>query len=480
MFKTISMMIGYVFMFLGLAMLIPGCMDFDKQHILYNNFFMTGLSSIGFGIILFFIGKKTIKQIGIHQAYALTLCIWIMLIVVASAPFIISGNFDSVTDAVFEATSGITSTGATVLQDVQSQPKSILLWRAMLNAFGGIGIVVFAVTLMPFLGVGGMQIFQRESSDFHDRFLPRISDIAQHIILLYAGLMVVCGVLYYLAGMDWFDAICHALTTVSTGGFSTKNNSLAFFNSIKIETIAMIFMLAGALPFTFYFTFANQTQANFLRKNQVKTFLKTILVYVLIMTAWLVFKKEYSLDDALRFASFNVISVATTTGYCSADYLLWGSFAIAMFLLFYLTGGCTGSTSGSIKIFRWQVLWAFIKKSFAKILDPYRVTETKIGKVVVDENSLSSVMLFFATFVLTVFVIILVLTFCGVEFAQAMSMSISCLTNTGPSIDVSTGPMGSYALLTNQAKHILITAMILGRMEIITVLVLFTKDFWHK
>ena len=344
---------------------------------------------------------------------------------------------------------------------------------------GGVGIVIFAIAMLPFLGIGGMQIFQRENSDVNEKFMPKISYIAKRIIGVYLTLMIICAISMKAAGMPWFDSICHTLTTISTGGFSTKNASIGYFNNSTIEWLVTLFMFLGAIPLTLYHSLLATKDVHSLRSNQVVAFVKVLAVYITIMTTWLVYNGVYAPFDALRYAAFNIVSVVTSTGYNSANWLNWGAFAATAFVVFALTGGCTGSTSGGVKIFRWQIVLAQLKRAFITTTEPNRLLPLKIDGISISHNVASSIFVFFIAYAFSVTVICCLVALSGVDFATAFSATIAAITNSGPGNTQLIGPAGSYASLSDYVKFLLSFTMILGRLEVLTVLVLFTKSFWR-
>ena len=477
MWQPVLMICGYFISVLGIAMLFPAAVDIYYSGINWSIFISSSIVSIFIGLSLFLANKGNIKEITIRQAYLLTVLSWVCVALLASLPFVFYGT--SFADAVFEAASGVSTTGASIYPNVEKLPKSILLWRALLSGMGGVGIVIFAIAMLPFLGIGGMQIFQRENSDVNEKFMPKISYIAKRIIAVYLILLVGCIVSLKMAGMNWFDALCHALTTISTGGFSTKNESIGFFKSPTIEWIITLFMFLGAIPLTLYHSLLATKDVHSLRFNQVSVFIKVLAVYILIMIIWLVYHGIYNSWDALRYSAFNIVSIVTSTGYNSANWLNWGAFAASAFVVFALTGGCTGSTSGGIKIFRWQVVSAQLKRAFVTTTEPNRLMPLKIGGVMIEHSVASSIFVFFIAYAFSVAVISLLVALSGVDFATAFSATIACITNSGPGITQAIGPYGNYSGLNDVVKCLLAFTMILGRLEVLTVLVLFSKSFWR-
>ncbi|MBR1605557.1 MAG: TrkH family potassium uptake protein [Alphaproteobacteria bacterium] len=480
MWQPILMIAGYLMSILGLAMLIPAGYDIYLTHKQWSPFISSAAISLFIGIMLFLTNRMPITKISLRQGYLITVISWVCLVFIAAIPLKMSGVFPHFIDAFFEAMSGLTSAGGTVLQNIEETPYPVLLWRSMLNGLGGIGIVIFAVALLPYLGIGGMQIFQRENSDSDDKFMPKFSYIAKRIIILYLFLLAACIISFKGAGMDWFDAINHGLTTTSTGGFSTKNASFGAFNSVSIEMIAVIFMLLSSLPMTFYIVLWQSRDFHNSRNIQVITFFKIIAVYTIAVTLFLLFKNNMNILQALRYAVFNVVSIVTTSGFSSTDYLQWGAWSGTFFLIFMFTGGCTGSTSGSIKIFRWQVFYAFLRKSLIGATEPNRVIPIKLGNYNIENSLVSSIFIFLSAYLvcLTGFTILLAIS--GLDFVTAFSSASACMTNTGPGFVAINGPAGNYAFLTPMAKGICCLAMLVGRLDVLTILVLFTKDFWRR
>ena len=462
-------------------MLIPAAVDMYYTHQNWSPFVTSSIISLFIGVSLYLGNRTKIDKISIRQGYLITAVSWLALSLLSALPFMLTGTTSSWVDAVFEATSGITTTGATILTDIEKSSKAVLLWRSLLNALGGVGIVIFAVALLPFLGIGGMQIFQRESSDLNEKLMPKISYIAKRIILIYILLLALTFGGLLLAGMGKFDALNHAFASVSTGGFSTKNASIGYFNNIWVELVLMLAMIAGSLPLTWYLAVLKTGQNNSFRSAQVPFFLKTLLLFSVITTLWLAYTNEqYSFWQALRYASFNVVSITTDTGFASTDYMKWGLFAQTVFLIFAVTGGCSGSTSGGVKAFRWQVIFAFFKKSIINMTEPSRILPVKIKNMNVDDKVINSVFIFILAFGFSIIGLTTLVAITGVDFTTALSAVIGCITNAGPGVGNIVGPSGTFAPLSDFAKYVCAFAMLLGRLEVMTILVVLTKNFWRK
>ena len=477
MWQPVLMICGYFISVLGIAMLFPAAIDIYDTGVNWSIFISSSIVAMFIGLSLFLANRGKIKNISIQQAYLITVLSWASVTLLAALPFMFYGS--NWADALFEAASGISTTGASIYANVEALPRSILLWRALLNGLGGVGIVIFAIAMLPFLGIGGMQIFQRENSDVNEKFMPKISYIAKRIIGVYVVLIGACVIFLKAVGMGWFDALCHALATVSTGGLSTKNNSIAYYDSASIEWVITVFMFLGALPLTWYHSLLFTKNNHSLRSTQVAAFVKILTIYIVLMSVWLIWRGVYAPLEAFRYAAFNVTSIVTSTGFSSANWLSWGAFAATAFVIFALTGGCSGSTSGGIKIFRWQVVIAQLKKTFITTTEPNRLIPLKIGGTVINAEVANSVFVFFIAYAFSVAMISSVIAVTGVDFVTAFGATISCITNSGPGISQNIGPDGNFAGLSDTVKAVLAFTMLLGRLEVLTIWALFSKSFWR-
>ena len=457
-------------------MLIPAFAQNYFTGITDYNFIYSSIIAIFIGISLFLSNYSKIKNISILQGYLITVSCWFIAPLICAIPFYNNGSITTISDAIFEATSGITATGASILSNIEVQPKSVLLWRAMLNSLGGIGIVIFAVALMPFLGIGGMNIFKKENSDTEEKFLPKLRDIAKDIIIVYVILNIACACLLKHFGMNWFDATAHALSTVCTGGFSTKNTSIGWFNSSSIELIVIVFMILGALPLTYFVLLSKQRNFTYIRSNaQVNTFFKLIILYTFTLSLFYAITTKTPILNSFREIGFNLISAITTTGFTASNYLDWGTWAPIVIFLLALHGGCTGSTTGSIKIFRWQVISAFFKKSTTNALSPNQATVIKTGDKVISNEIASSVFILVMGFFIAILFFTLILCLSGLDFLTSLGAVSGAITSFGPGLTPATGPIGNYANFSPFIKFILSFVMVLGRLEVITVITLFSK-----
>lgn len=478
MWQPVFMISGYVLGILGLIMLVPAGFDFLQDQNETSPFIPSAMITIFFGFSLFLSNYIKVEKISLKQAYLVTTTSWVLVALFSAIPLHFSHILPNLADALFETMSGITGTGATIIPDVESLPKSILLWRSILNFLGGLGIVIFAVALLPFLGIGGMRIFQRENSDSNDKFMPKFSYIAKRILLVYTLLSALGSIALFFCGMDLFDAVNHAMSAIGTGGFSTKNNSIAAFNSASIELVIMFFMLCGSLPLTFYILLFRRGSAN--KNYQVSVFLKSVLCSGVLVSIYLYLKSDYSLLHSIRYGFFSVISVMTTTGFSADDFVEWGVWASAVFMLLSLSGGCTGSTSGSIKIFRWQIIYAYLHKYMLSMIEPNRIIPLKVGAINPSETVITSVFVYVFSFIISMLIIGVIVSLCGVDFNTALASAVACMTNVGVGAVETIGPSGNYAFFSAPVKYILCFAMLLGRLEVITVMVIFTRSFWKN
>jgi len=383
-------------------------------------------------------------------------------------------------DAFFEAMSGLTTTGSTVLTGLDHMAPGILLWRAILQWLGGIGIIVMAIAVLPFLRSGGMQLFRTESSDMSaERVVPRVKRMTGAIALSYAILTALCALALWAAGMVPMDAVVHAMATLSTGGFSNHDASIAYFHSPPIELIILVFMIAGAIPFVTYLKFAHGNMRALTSDPQVRGLLGILITMTGMLAIWLVVRDGYTVTEALRFAAFNIVSVITTTGFASADYTEWGALALGVFFLMTFVGGCTGSTSGGIKILRFQVLRAALSGYLWRLIYPHGVRPATFGENRITPDVMIGVLVFTLAFLMMTALTALILTGLGLDLDTAISGAATAVANVGPGLGTIIGPAGNFQSLPDSAKWVLAIAMLMGRLEVFTVLVLFTPGYWR-
>ena len=477
--RPILLINGLLLLILAATMLIPLFADiiFDNEH--WQEFLTSSFLCAFIGGTLYLSNRGYQGQITLRQTFLFTASSWFILPLFASLPFYFSGVAPNFVDAYFEATSGLTTTGATVFSGLEYMPHGILLWRCLLQALGAVGVIVLAMAILPILGIGGMQLFRTESSDKTDKVIPRARQLAKLIGITYISLVLIWTVAYWLAGMNGFDAICHALTTLGTAGFSNYDSSIAYFNSVEIETIATFGMIAGGLPIILYYQMLHGKPLALLKDLQVRWFLIILSFATLLITAWLVFNQDFGFWRALRYASFNVSSIITTTGYASADYASWGSASTLIFFMLIVVGGCTGSTSGGMKIFRFKVLYETSKVQLYRLIQPHGVFIARYGEKSISDTVSASVLGFFTLFAFSFMVLATALSAFGLDFITAMSASAQALSNVGPGLGEIIGPIGNYQTLPDGAKWLICIGMVVGRLELFTVLVLMTVRFWR-
>jgi len=478
-YKTVFFTLGILQIILGISMVFPIIIQiiFDE---LDSSFIGASLITIIFGTLFFLSNLDHDKKLSLQNAFLLTALSWLSIAVFSSLPFIFSNLNLSITDSFFESMSGITTTGSTIITDLNSSPKAILLWRALLQWLGGIGIIVMAITLMPIMNVGGMQLFKVSSSDASEKILPKTKEITLRLILIYLILTFLCSFFYNICGMKFFDSLTHSMTTIATGGFSNYNESIGYFNNIKIEIISMIFIILGSIPFIAYIKFLSGKKNIFYTDTQIKSFIKIIFYSIVILFFYLtIFNKSFS-DVSLRSISFNVISILTGTGYVTQNFDDWGSFPLIYFLILMFIGGCAGSTACGIKIFRVQILYLFLKNQLKKIIYPRGIFIIKYDNNNVNEKFMASIIAFIYLYIIIFFIITAMLTLSGLDFTTSISGAATSISNVGPGLGELIGPNGNFSQLPDFSKWVLSFGMILGRLELFAILVLFLPSFWVK
>ena len=478
--RPILTAVGVLLIILSLFMLPPLVADLAAGNPNWRAFVVAGAITVFAGVSLVLTNRAPATgELSRRQAFLLTTSVWVIVTVFAALPFAFSTLDLTPAECFFEAMSGITTTGSTVIFGLDVAPPGILLWRAILQWLGGIGIIVMGIAIRPRLRVGGMQLFRTESTDLSETILPRAAQIAAAIGLIYLAFTVICAALYWLAGMTPFNAAAHSLTTVATGGYSTSDASIAVFQSAAVEWIAVVFMILGAVPFVLYIQAVNGAPWALWRDSQVRWFLGILAVAIGMIAVWLVLVLGLAPATAVRHAAFNTVSIVTTTGYASADYGIWGAFPVTALFFLMCVGGCTGSTAGGIKIFRFTVLYATAQAQVLRLIQPHGVVLATFNGRPLPDTAAVAVMAFFTLFGLCFAALALVLSGLGLDYLTAMSGALSALANVGPGLGPIIGPTGSFAPLPESAKWLLAFAMLLGRLELFTVLVLLSPAFWR-
>ncbi len=478
--RPVFFVIGLMLAALGACMFVPMIIDRIWSDYSWQAFAMSGIITTIIGAVLALTSYSPEPHLTSRGAFLLTVLSWLVLSAFSALPFLMMPGDMSLTDALFEATSGITTTGATVMTGLDDEAHGILMWRSILQWIGGIGIIVTAMAVLPMLRIGGMQLFRLESSDMGEKILPRATSLAAAISSIYLLLTFLCLLGYLATGMGLFDALCHAMTTVATGGYSTSDASMGGFMDDGADLVCIAFMMAGGMPFGVYLLMMQgQVKAPF-KDPQVRGFIVVMSVLIAMITILLWSTSDFDFGRSLRLAAFNTVSIVTGTGYASADYYTWGHFAVAAFFVFMFIGGCAGSTACSIKIFRYQVAFEALRAYLLRMPRPNMIIPLRYGNKPLPDAIVFSVVSYFFLFFLTFAVTAVLLSMLGLDNLTAWSGAGSALANVGPGLGEIIGPSGNYQPLPNSAKWVLMTAMIIGRLEIVTALVLLTPAFWRS
>jgi len=478
--RPVGYVIGLLVASLGLTMLGPLAVDLAAGNGHWFVFFESAVITVLTGGLIALACANGVSQgLSLRQTFLLTSLVWLMLPVFGAIPFVLGATDASFTDAFFEAMSGLTTTGATAIDRLEDLPDGLKLWRGVLQWLGGVGIVVVAMVFLPELRVGGMQIFRSEGFDTSGKILPRAGEIAKQISYIYISLTVACMLSYSAMGMNGFDAVVHAMTTVSTGGMANYDISFAAFGA-GVHYVAVVFMVLAALPFVRFVQILAGTAKPLLCDRQVHVFLLIISFCVVFITMWLWGRSGDMTEVSFRAALFNVTSIMTGTGYASADYMTWGTFPVTMFFLIGLIGGCAGSTSCSVKVFRYQLVFAAIKSQIRQIHSPHGVFTPRYEGRPISEDVLNSVIAFLVAFILSLGGTAVLLGMTGLDFITSISGAAAALANIGPGLGLEIGPAGNYANINDTAKWILAIAMFVGRLEIMVVLTILSIKFWRN
>lgn len=459
-----------------LAMSAAGLAATDQ----YPPFITGALICLALSIIFLLLGRGKLTQMRPRQMFLVTLFNWTILVVTGAVPLYLGWPGISAVDALFESVSGATTTGSTVLVNLDLAPRSLLLWRSIMQWIGGIGIILMAVAVLPFLKSGGMRLFQTESSEWTDIQNNRVGRLSMLIGSTYFAITLIAASTYMVLGMPIFEAVNHAFTSVATGGYSTSDASFGQFEQPAIIWAGSLFMLLGAIPFMLYVKSIHQQKWLILQDVQVKLLLKLVNTAALsiVLVRWLS-GSESTLFEMTTHAFFNVISVVTTTGYATQDYTLWGSFSLLLFMFLMFTGGCSGSTSGGIKLFRFQLMALLMKENLFRSIHPNSPFTRRYNQRPVSEGVMAAsiAFLFMVTISLVVFTLLLALT--GLDPVTAGSAALTALMNVGPGLGDVVGPSGNFSTLSDSAKLLLCLAMLLGRLEYLVLIILLTPQFWR-
>ncbi|WP_165674947.1 TrkH family potassium uptake protein [Metapseudomonas otitidis] len=476
--RTIGFIIGLFLITLAVSMVVPmlAVLAFEQTDDI-GAFSWSSLITFIVGLALVAPGRPEHLHMRPRDMYMLTTASWVVVCIFAALPMVLIQHI-SYTDAFFETMSGITTTGSTVITGLDHASPGLLLWRSMLQWLGGIGFIGMAVAILPLLRIGGMRLFQTESSDWGEKVMPRSHMVAKYILVVYIALTLLGILAFWLAGMTPFDAVNHAMSLISTGGFSTSDNSIANWKQPAVHWVAVVVMMAGSLPFTLYVATLRGHRKALLRDHQVRGFVGFLVATWLFFGTWLWLNSDYSWPDAFRIVAVNVTSVVTTTGVALGDYTLWGSFSVMLFFYLTFVGGCSGSTSGGLKIFRFQVALVMLRTNLKQLVHPRAVIRQKYNGHNIDEEIVRSLITFSFFFTITIGAIALGLCLVGLDWTTALTGAATAVCNVGPGLGPTIGPAGNFSTLPDSAKWLLTIGMLLGRLEILTVLVLFTRGFW--
>lgn len=489
-FLTVLGILGAFVFFLGFALLLPMIIAFVYDEAVWHTFLYSASIAFIVGGVLYYLFKPE-EEVRVREGFLVVSLTWLFLSLVGALPFVISGILPSYTDAVFETMSGLTTTGATIFggetssgfinPQIESLPNSMLFWRSLAHWLGGMGIIVLTLAILPLLGVGGMQLFQAESpGPTADKLTPRVQETAKLLWGVYVAFTGAEFLLLWLhPSMDWFEAVNHAFATLATGGFSTKNASIQAFDSVYIDTVITIFMFLAGINFAMHFRLLRGDRESFFNNRETRFYTLITAISIVIISASLWIFDEYSMGSALRYGAFQVVSIITTTGFGTDNYELWYSFGGFFLFLLFFTGGCAGSTGGGPKMIRWMIIIRNSFREFKQIVHPKAVLPIRIGNTTIDYQIQRTVLSFFVLYLIVFGLGALVMSTMGFDLESSIGASIACLGNIGPGWGTF-GPTENFAQIPYFGKWVLIFLMMVGRLEIFTVLLLFTPTFWKQ
>jgi trk system potassium uptake protein TrkH len=480
---TVIHALGMMLVMFSVTYILPICTSLIYQDGTLIDFVLAMVMTFAVGCLMWMLTRHNKGELSIRHGYLLVVIMWTAIPAFATVPLLLLINGLSFTDAYFETMSGMTTTGATVLTKLDALPPAVNLWRHELIWLGGMGIIVLAVAILPLLGVGGRQLYKAETPGpmKNSTLTPRITETAHNLWLVYLCITLVCILSLNLAGMSWLDAICHAFSTMGLGGFSTHDANIGYFNSAVIEFVLIVFMLLAVMNFTTHFlAWREKSLKLYLRDTETLSTIILILVSCLGIGTFLWWQGTYpSFGTALRHASFNLISIATDCGFASVDFNHWPMFAPLWMLFLSCISASSGSTGGGIKMIRTLILIKQTGREFLKLLHPAAINPLKIGGRVVPDNIVFSVLSFIFLYFMSVVILTFALVISGLDFVSAFSGIIGCINNAGPGLGI-LGPASNYGILSDFQTWICTLAMLIGRLEIVTVLIIFTPHFWQR
>lgn len=481
-FRPVLSLVGILLSVAGGLMFVPVFYDLLVPNAgnEWPVFAFSGVLTLFTGGLLYVANRQKKLSLSVRQAFFLTTITWFVMSLFCSLPFVFSSLEMPLARAFFEAASGLTTTGASALSSIQNLPPDILLWRGILHGIGGVGVIGVAIAVLPMLRVGGMQLFKMESSDKSDKLFPHHHQVALGVIFVYLGLNILCASFYAFFGMNGFDAVVHAMSTVGTGGFANYDSSFGqYVGNTPILWTGTLFMFAGGLPMLWYIALVRNPNMALGSNSQVRAYFYITVTLCLVAAVYGYQMTERPFTEMLTVASFSVVSMITTTGLSVEDYTLWGPLMTGLFFMMYFIGGCSGSTSGAIKVFRIQILWQVFRRQLRELVYPNGVHIARYEGRVISEDAVRSVLSFVFVYVLTFIMVGLALQMTGLDFITAFSGSAMAIGNHGVGLGSIIGPSGGAAGLPDDALWLLSAAMVIGRLEIFTVFVMFTPTFWR-
>ncbi len=477
--RPVAYVIGLLVVAMGLFMLFPMVLDYAAGDPHWRAFFQSGvICVVAGGATALASANGATQGLTLQQIFLLTTGVWIAMPAFGALPLMLGAPGLSITDALFEAVSGMTTTGTTVIEGIDALPLGTNLWRGILQWLGGLGIVIVAMLFLPVMKVGGMQFFRSEGFDTLGKVLPRAMDISSALIQIYVWLTVACAVTYFALGMTGFEAVVHALTTVSTGGFSTSDRSFGLFQG-PVEYAAVVFMMLGSMPFIRFVQLAQGSIRPLFYDLQVRAYIRWNVYAVAAIVAYEVATQGVPLDIVLRETAFNVVSTFSGTGFSSVDLSVWGPFPFVILIVVGLIGGCTSSTGCSVKVFRYLILFEAIKVQIKRLHNPSSVNPLRYDGRKVDPEVVNSVIVFFTMFILTFGLLAVALGLAGLEFKTAVTGAWTAVANIGPVFGPEVGPTGAVHAFPGAAKWLMMAGMLVGRLELLSVYVLFMARFWR-
>lgn len=479
-YRPILKVIGVFLMIVAFGMAVPAIVDLASGHMDWQVFAVAGTTTLFMGAALVLSNEAPRFHLTIREAFVMTTLVWVVVTLFGALPFMFSELALSFTDAYFESMSGVTTTGSTVIVGLDKAPPGILLWRGILQWLGGLGIIVMAISVLPMLRVGGMQLFRIEAFDTGTKAMPRVAQISGGISVIYIVLTVLCAFALWGAGMTGVEATVHAMTTIATGGYSTSDGSVGHFDSAVIDVIITIGMVTGGIPFLLLLKAARGEANPLLTDSQVRWYLGILSVGTLAIALWLWHSNGMHIWESLRYSAFNVVSVMTGTGYASTDYGLWGTFPTGIMFFLMFIGGCAGSTACGMKVFRFQILFAASRAQIRRLVQPHGIFVPYFNKRPISEEVINSVLGYFFLFGVVFALLAIALTAFGLDLVTAVTGAATAMANVGPGLGPIIGPAGTFTSLPDGAKWLLSAGMLIGRLEVFAVMALLSRSFWRS